>query len=128
MAGTDNLLKAEDMTSEQLRERARKGGIASAKARKEKRMMKETIELLLAMPLEDKSVAELEDILTFSDLRNKNVTVNDAIIIKQVQKAMKGDLNALAFLRDTSGQKPKDDIAVDMKLPVFFEGEDDLED
>jgi hypothetical protein len=39
MANDGNLLRPEDLTSEQLRERARKGGIASGKARKEKKLM-----------------------------------------------------------------------------------------
>ena len=53
-------------------------------------------------------------------LKDKNLTVNDAIVVKQVQKALKGDLNAVAFLRDTSGQKPKEDVSMDLKVPVII--------
>lgn len=106
----------------------RKGGLAKGEKAKKKREMREAIEILLAMPLEKKTVKELEEITSFKGLKDKNLTVNDAIIVKQVQRALKGDLNAVTFLRDTSGQKPKDDMAVDLKLPVFFDGEDDLED
>ena len=32
--------------------------------------------------------------------------MSEAIIIKQVEKALKGDLQSATFVRDTSGQKP----------------------
>ena len=117
-------------------DRVRNGAIGGKKkgenARK-KREMREAIEILLSMPLENKSVKDLEDIVSFENLKGKdnkirNLTVNDAIIVKQVQKALKGDLSAVTFLRDTAGQKPKEDVTMNMNLPVFFEGEDELED
>lgn len=116
------------LTHEDRVKNGRKGGKKKGENAKRKREMREAIEVLMSMPLENKTVKELEDILSFKDLKDKNLTVNDAIIVKQVQRALKGDLNAVTFLRDTSGQKPKDDMSVDMKLPVFFAGEDDLED
>ena len=116
------------LTHEDRVRNGRKGGLKKGENAKKKREMREAIEILLAMPLEKKTVKELEDITSFKGLKDKNLTVNDAIIVKQVQRALKGDLNAVTFLRDTSGQKPKDDMAVDLKLPVFFDGEDDLED
>ena len=116
------------LTHEDRVRNGRIGGKKKGENAKRKREMREAIEVLMSMPLEKKTVKELEDILSFKDLKDKNLTVNDAIIVKQVQRALKGDLNAVTFLRDTSGQKPKDDMAVDLKLPVFFDGEDDLED
>ena len=41
------------------------------------------------------------------------MTVQDAILIKQVQKAMKGDTKAAEFIRDLSGNKP--DSSLDIK-------------
>ena len=127
MAGVKNLIKAEDLTSEELRERAQKGGIASGKARREKKMMRETLEMLLSMPLNNKKAVDVEDVRSFAALKGKNISVQDAMLIAQVQKAMKGDTQAAVYVRDTIGQKPVDNVDMNMNVPVFFQGEDELE-
>lgn len=47
MAGIDNLVSLADRTTDEKREIAIKGGIASGKARQEKATMKKTLEMLL---------------------------------------------------------------------------------
>lgn len=116
-----------NMTPEQLKEVARKGGLASAKVRREKKAMKENLESLLSMSLKSGKLADVDTIKNWAALQGKNVSVQDAILIKQVQKAMKGDTRAAEFVRDLSGNKPDSNLNVDMKVPVFFEGEDELE-
>lgn len=108
------------LTHEDRVRNGRIGGKKKGENAKKRRLMSEAIEVLMAMPLEKKTVKELEEILSFNDLKGKNLTINDAIIVKQVQRALKGDLNAVTFLRDTSGQKPKEDVAVDMNMPVVI--------
>ena len=127
MAGRKNLIKAEDLTSEELRERAKKGGIASGKARREKKMMRETLDMILSMPMKNGKSADVESIRSFAALKGKNISVQEAILIAQVQKAMKGDTKAAEYVRDTIGQRPVDSVDMTMNLPVFFEGEDELE-
>ena len=127
MAGRKNLIKAEDLTSEELRERARAGGIASGKARREKKAMRETLDILLSMPMKDGAYADVESIQSFASIKGKNISVQEAILIAQVQKAMKGDTKAAEYVRDTIGQKPGENVELSMNLPVFFEGEDELE-
>ena len=72
---------------------ARQGAIASTAVRREKRTMREIAEIILA----------------------KNVTTSDgvvtgkyAVLAKVIDKALKGDLQAAAFIRDTIGEKPTD--------------------
>ena len=127
MAGRKNLIKAEDLTSEELRERAKKGGIASGKARREKKMMRETLDMLLSMPMKNGKSADVESIRSFAALKGKNISVQEAILIAQIQKAMKGDTTAAEYVRDTMGQRPVDSVDMTMNLPVFFEGEDEIE-
>lgn len=127
MAGRKNLIKAEDLTSDELRERARAGGIASGKARREKKAMRETLDILLSMPMKDGTAADVESIQSFASIKGKNISVQEAILIAQVQKAMKGDTKAAEYVRDTIGQKPGENVEMTMNLPVFFEGEDELE-
>lgn len=89
-----------------------KGGIASGKARREKKAMKDTLAALLSMPLKDGAAADIEDIQSMAAIKGKNLTVQEAIMLAQIQKAMKGDTRAAEFVRDSSGNKPKDDIAI----------------
>lgn len=109
------------------RKRGRAGGIASGKARREKKMMRETLEMLLTMPMKNGKFADVENIRSFAALKGKNISVQEAILIAQVQKAMKGDTRAAEYVRDTIGQKPTDSVDMNMNVPVMFEGEDELE-
>ena len=118
----DNLLKAEDLTSDELRARATKGGIASGKARREKKAMKETLETLLSMPLKDGRATELETIKNVAAIKGKNITVQEAIMLAQVQKALKGDTRAAEYIRDTSGNKAKEEVALSGSVNNPFAG------
>ena len=59
MAGIENL---KTPTTAEARERGSLGGIASGKARREKKAMKETLETLLSMPLKNGQEADLDEI------------------------------------------------------------------
>lgn len=123
----DNLIPQSERTKEEQRAIARKGGIASGKARREKKLMRETLDVLLSMPMKNGKFADVESIRSFAALKGKNISVQDAILIAQVQKAMKGDTKAAEYVRDTIGQKPVDSVDMNMNVPVFFQGEDELE-
>ena len=107
MANEQNL---KPFTSDQDREKAaengRKGGKASGAAKRRKKEMRERLELLLSMPISNGKGAELEKIKSFAGLKGKNITVEDAILIAIAQKALKGDIPAGTFIRDTVGEKP----------------------
>ena len=126
MAGEDNLMPIEEVNSRRTREQhsndSKKGGIASGEARRRKKSMRETIEILLGMQVGNGRSADIEAIKTFAGLKGKNITVQEAMIIAQTQKALKGDLAALQFLRDTAGQKPSDNINFGANMDNPFEG------
>ena len=115
------------MTPEQRRENGRKGGIASGEAKRKKKAMRETLDVLLAMPMRSGKFADIETIKNFAAIKGKNINVQEAMIISMLQRAMKGDVKAAEWIRDTAGQKPVESMNMNMNLPVFFEGEDDLE-
>lgn len=127
MAKEDNLIPNSELTPKERKQRAKKAGIASGKARREKKAMRETLDILLSMPMKDGAYADVESIQSFASIKGKNISVQEAILIAQVQKAMKGDTKAAEYVRDTIGQKPGENVEMTMNLPVFFEGEDDLE-
>lgn len=126
MAKSD-LISLADRTTDEQQAIAKKGGIASGKARREKKMMRETLEILLSMPLKNGREADVESIKNFAALKGKNISVQEAIMIAQIQKAMKGDTKAAEYVRDTVGEKPDNKVNMDVSLPVMFEGEDELE-
>lgn len=116
-----------NMTPEQRRENGRKGGIASGEAKRKKKAMRERLEILLELPLKAGKGVDLEVIKNFAALKGKNITVQDAMMIAQIQKALKGDTNAAAFVRDTAGENPsvKVEADVDMDLNITIDYGDD---
>ena len=101
--GIDNLIRAEDLTSEQLRERAKKGGIASGKARREKRDRKQRASELLDLVVEG---ASIDKIKKFFNIQGVQLTACDVMFLSCMMKAMqKGDANALEKLLKISGEQ-----------------------
>ena len=96
------------MTPEERREAGRKGGIASGEAKRRKKAMRERLEVLLELPLKSGKSADLDSIKNYAALKGKNITVQDALMLAQIQKALKGDTAAAIFVRDTVGEKPGD--------------------
>ena len=118
MANADNLIPNSERTPEELREQTRKGGIASGKARREKKMFRETLESLLTMPMKDGKSADVDEIQSFASVKGQNISVQEAILIAQVQKAMKGDTRAAEYVRDTIGEKMPEKVKMDIDVPI----------
>lgn len=89
----ENLISFKERTEEEQREIARKGGVASGKARREKKIFKEAIEKQLGQNI-------------------------DSMIKSMITQAKKGNVQAIAFLRDTIGEKPTDKVETDVKENV----------
>ena len=117
------------MTPEERAECGRKGGIESGKTKRRKKAMKETLEVLLSMPMKGGKYADIESIKSFGDLKGKNINVEEAMLISMIQKALHGNVPAFEAVRDTIGENPARKIEADITniVPVFG-GEDDLED
>ena len=98
----------------------RKGGIASGKARREKKLIRETIETILSMPLKAGAIESLEDMQGIAEANGANMTVQEVICIQMAKKAMKGDTKAAEYLRDTAGQKPTDVVSI-LEPPVIID-------
>ena len=111
----ENLIKAEDLTSDELRNRAKKGGKASGQKRRDKREQKQIILDVLSMPLKEGSVDEITSLAT---AEGANLSINQAIVIQQVKKALNGDTKAAEYLRDTAGQKPSDKVQLDTGVNI----------
>ena len=96
---------------------ARPGGIASGIAKREKRTMREIAEIILS-----------KDVMTSDGV----VTGKYAVLAKVIDKALKGDLQAAAFIRDTIGEKPTEktqtELTLTQALVEFVDGKSDDKD
>ena len=109
-----NLIKPKrDQTAEQRKAAASKAGKAAAKKRREKKQMQEIAKIVLHMPFEGTD-AQLDDLegLSFEDYPDRKLTVSEISILKVAKKAMRGDIAAIQFLRDTAGEKPVEQLEV----------------
>ena len=109
------------MTPERRAECGRKGGIAKREATRRRKEMRETLEILLDMPMKKGKVYTADEIKCFADLNGKNITIDQAMMVKLIQKALKGDLNAIAMVRDTVGEKPVEKIEANVTKNPFDE-------
>ena len=96
--GEDNLIPANKRSKEEVRENSRKGGIASGKARREKKALKQTLETLMQMPIRTGDVDDLDGIMSLTELNGKNITAQEAIVMAQLQKALHGDARSASIL------------------------------
>lgn len=95
---TNNLIPQSERTKEEQREIARQGGIASGEARRRKRDLRQALEALLEKDFTGKDGTTLSGA--------------EAIALKQMEKALKGDTRAFEVVRDTSGQKPAEKVMI----------------
>lgn len=111
-----------NMTKEELSEAGRRGGIKAGEVRRRKRDMKEATKAVLSMALREGKLFEIEDVKGLESLKGKNISTLDAIIISQVNKALRGDTRAAEWVRDTAGMKPTDSLHIDGVVNNPFEG------
>lgn len=88
-----------------------KGGKKGAEVRRAKKLMKETLQELLNMPMRKGDIAEINNL---AEAKGKNITVEQAMCLAMIKKALKGDISAATFVRDTSGNKVTDDVNVNV--------------
>lgn len=95
----ENLIPFSERTESERRELARKAGKASGVSRSFKAAIKKK-------------------------LYGKGGCIDD-VVESAINEAMKGNVQALNFLRDTVGEKPKDEAEINTNVTFYFEGMDD---
>ena len=106
-----NEIYAEKTSEEILADKRKAGQISGAKKHKKKMLKDITNELLNS---DFSAVAENDEKLSqmLERLGNKNPTGGDLMMLSALIKGIKGDTEAMRFVRDTSGQRPADVQAV----------------
>ena len=101
------------------RDRGKKGGQNSGKARRDKKILKNCLEILMEKKME---------------IDGKPLTGFEALALSAFEKALSGDVKAMTFVRDTIGQKPVEKVMIsDVDPTVIAEvesmvlGDDDAE-
>lgn len=117
MANEQNLIPTNKLTEKEQREFARKGGIASGKARREKADFIKTAKAILDCALSEQNQKIIKS--QYPELEDNEINYRTMILLKQMEKALKGDINSAKFIVDTTGEKPKENINVETKLPIF---------
>ena len=102
MANEQNLIPNSERTPEQLREQTRKAGIASGKARREKRDRKQRAAELFDLTMQGAGVEKIKKFFNIND----DLTAYETMVLSCFMKAMqKGDANALEKLLKISGEQ-----------------------
>ena len=85
----------------------RKGGRASGVAKRRKKTMKAAGKLLADMPVTSK---ELQQKMKLLGVPDGDSTYQMAVMVAMLNQAMKGNVKAAYFCRDTIGESPSDQI------------------
>lgn len=88
----ENMIPNSQRTPSELREMTKKGGVASGKARRRKRALKEVAAALGAL-LGGKEGGKSE-ISRLDEIKAADLTADDIIVAKVMEKALKGDIKA----------------------------------
>ena len=102
----DNLLQNR-LSGEELSRAASEASKKGVEARRKKKLMRD-----LAREILDLQLADEDDVRAELKKRGVEQTEAAALLLAQLTRARAGDTEAARFLRDTSGQKPVDNVAI----------------
>ena len=97
---------------------ARLGGIASGKAKRERKTLREELEFLLSKQLKNN--------------KGEDISTREAISTAMIGQAIKGNVKAFIAIRDTIGEKPTEktqtELTLTQALVEFVDGKSDDKD
>lgn len=126
MANEKNLIPFNKRPESEHREYARMGGKRSGEVRRQKKKMKDTINMLLALEMPD---SEAKEQLRDLGIEDEDLNVQTQILMQQVIKAMKGNLASAEFVRSVSDENGaiKEDTDANDRI-VIIDDLDELND
>lgn len=98
-----DLIPMSQRSKEEVKKIASKGGVNSGKTRRMKKTMRESAQMVLALKTPDAIKKKLREL----GIKDKDAINQTAVLIGVLQKALKGDVRAAEFLRDTAGENPQ---------------------
>ena len=117
MANEQNLIpKTSDQDREEAKRNGRKGGVASGKARRQKKQMHELVSLMLdSKPTEKQAAALMKN---FPDLEGEDLTIASSMVAGQIKSAMNGNTKAFLALNDLNSKGKKTDDNREWNIPI----------
>lgn len=117
MANAENLKKGKATqfkSGKNAVENGRKAGVASGASRRRKRAMRQAAAMLLntQIPMNERGpfMGTVKTLLKTFGYTPDDATYQDALLAGIMLEAMKGDVRAAEFIRDTAGESPALDI------------------
>ena len=115
MANIQNLIPIEHLSHEEAKRRGSMGGKASGEARKKKKAIKDTINLMLEMPVFNEKMKKQMQDLGFVD---EELTNQTALVLALYKRALSGDVMAFNTLADRSGEIVKQKVET-TQVPII---------
>lgn len=125
MANEQNLIPFNKRTESEQREYSKKGGQKSGEVRRQRKAMKEQMEMLLALPFkQEKQLKFIKDL----GIEENQIDNQMALIVAMYGKALKGDVQAFNTIRevvkDEQTVKDEDRVQIINDLPEEEEEDD----
>ena len=95
-------------TKTEARERGKNGGIASGKARREKKTWRELANIMLETEASDTN----KEILAKFGIEPTQANLSAVLVLKRLQQALAGDVSAWQDIRDLTGNKQAEVINI----------------
>lgn len=127
-----NLIQNIKRTPSERRENAQKAGIASGKARRQKRTFMELAKILLSVKVGKDEYKKLsQEFIKELKKEDKDIDIDNKtyMLLKQIQKAKDGDTKAFEVVRDTAGEAPitktQQEITVQTPIQIIDDVDED---
>ncbi len=104
MANEQNLVP---LSTSKAREIGKKGGLNSGISRREKKLIKEQLKMLMSLEITDDNLKEQIKAL---GIEESEITIQMAICVALAQQALQGNIRAFEIVRDTMGEFPTTEI------------------
>lgn len=122
MANEQNLMSIQEVNSrrtpEQHSKDSSKGGKRSGEIRRQRKTLKEQLELLLSLPVKDEQTRDYIASLGIDPDTIDNAT---ALTLSMYQEGLKGNTKAYELIRDTLGEKPTDKLELEQSPVILME-------
>ena len=113
MANEENLElmmgKNRGLSTEEARKIGSKGGKASGEARRLKKTYAEIANEIMSLPVTDENTKAFIESMGY----NGEITMKVLEVVSMHQEVLKGNVKAFELLRDTTGEKPIDKLAIE---------------
>lgn len=105
MANEYNLIPFNQRTKKEQREFARQGGIASGKVRKKRKAIRETLNIILSLDVQEEDIKETMNSMKI-DEEDQNYQM--LLMMSVFKRAVKGDSEALNYITDMLQESAKE--------------------